>query len=225
METYQDEKSDEEPAPPDLITYLDVEPANCSDSDAALPAIEETKERGCAPGELVADSLYGSDGNVQKAAEEGVDLIAPTMGKPKSKETTLILDDFTVEEETGELTSCPGGEAPYEIRRGKDDGLKVYFDPAGCETCEHRDYCSVGLNDDHMLVYTPKQLRLAQRRVAEESDEFREKYRWRSGIEAVNAKLKRMLGLGRLRVRGLARVRFAVTLKVLGWNIIQAARA
>ena len=40
METYQDEKSDEEPAPPDLITYIDVEPANCSDSDAALPAIE-----------------------------------------------------------------------------------------------------------------------------------------------------------------------------------------
>ena len=225
METYQDEKSEEEPAPPDLITYLDVEPANCSDSDAALPAIEETKERGCAPGELVADSLYGSDDNVRKAAEEGVDLIAPTMGKPKSKKTTLILDDFTVEEETGEVTSCPGGEEPCEIRRGKDDGLKVYFDPAICEDCEHRDYCSVGLNDDHMLVYTPKQLRLAQRRVAEESDEFREKYRWRSGIEAVNAKLKRMLGLGRLRVRGLVRVRFAVTLKVLGWNIIQAARA
>jgi len=36
---------------------------------------------------------------------------------------------------------------------------------------------------------------------------------------------KRMLGLGRLRVRGLGRVRLAVTLKVLGWNIFQAARA
>ena len=59
----------------------------------------------------------------------------------------------------------------------------------------------------------------------EESEEFREKYRWRSGIEAVNAKLKRKLGMGRLRVRGLGKVRLAVTLKVLGWNIFQAARA
>jgi hypothetical protein len=225
METCQDENSDDEPAAPNLITYVDVEPANCSDSDAALPAIEETKERGYAPEELLADSLYGSDENVQKAAGEGVGLIAPTMGKPKTKKDRLILDDFTVDEETGEVTSCPAGEAPCEIQRGKDDELKIYFDPEVCANCEHHDYCSVGMNADCKLEYTPKQLRLAQRRVAEESDEFRERYRLRSGIEAVNAKLKRKLGLGRLRVRGLARVRFAVTLKVLGWNIIQAARA
>ena len=61
--------------------------------------------------------------------------------------------------------------------------------------------------------------------MAEESDGFREKYRWRSGIEAVNAKLKRMMGMGRLQVRGLGQVRFAVMLKVLGWNILQVAQA
>lgn len=235
IETCQDEEPQdkkgaeevgkEKNSPPNIITYVNVEPANCSDSDAPPSAIKEMKERGCAPEELLADSLYGSDDNVQKAAEEGVDLIAPTMGKPKSKESMLILDDFWVDEESGEVTSCPAGESPCEIRRVKDDRLKIYFDPATCEECEHRDYCSVGLNDAHKIEYTPKQLRLARRREAEESDEFREKYRWRSGIEAVNAKLKRMLGMGRLRVRGLGRVRLAVTLKVLGWNIFQAARA
>ena len=162
---------------------------------------------------------------MQRAADKGIELIAPTMGKPKSKESTLILDDFTVDEKTGEVSACPAGESPMEIRRGKEDGLKIYFDPATCETCDHRDYCSVGLNEEHKLEYTPKQWRLAQRRVAEESGEFREKYRWRSGIEALNAKLKRKMGIGRLRVRGLGRVRLAVTLKALGWNIFQAARA
>lgn len=220
-----DEGGEEKKSPPNIITYVNVEPANCSDSDAPPSAIKEMKDRGCAPEELLADSLYGSDDNVQKAAEEGVDLIAPTMGKPKSKESMLVLDDFWVDEESGEVTTCPAGESPCEIRRVKDDRLKIYFDPAACEECEHRDYCSVGLNDAHKIEYTPKQLRLARRREAEESDEFREKYRWRSGIEAVNAKLKRMLGMGRLRVRGLGRVRLAVTLKVLGWNIFQAARA
>ena len=46
-----------------------------------------------------------------------------------------------------------------------------------------------------------------------------------AGIEAVNVKLKRMMGLGRLRVRGLGQVRFAIMLNVLGWNILQAAQA
>ena len=137
----------------------------------------------------------------------------------------IVLDDFTMDEKTGEVTACPAGEVPYEIQKGKDDGLQLYFDPKTCDACDHLDYCSVGKNKDRKLEYTPKQLRLAKRRVAEESDEFREKYRWRSGIEAVNAKLKRMMGMGRLRVRGLGKVRLAVTLKVLGWNIFQAARA
>ena len=129
-------------------------------------------------------------------------MIAPTLGKPKSKEKMLILDDFTGEESTGEVTACPAGEAPQAIQVGKDGELTVAFDPAVCADCDHRDYCSVGLDSECKLSYTPKQFRLAQRRVAEESETFRQKYRWRSGIEAVNAKLKRMLGLGRLRVWG-----------------------
>jgi len=225
METYGEKKDGEKSAPPNLITYIHVEPANVSDGETPPHAIEETKKRGCAPEELLADSLYGSDDNVQKAAEEGVELIAPTMGKPKSKETQLVLDDFTVEEKTGVVAACPAGEAPCEVRKGKEDKWIIYFEAKNCQECEHRDYCCVGLNDDHKLEYTPKQWRLAQRRVAEESEEFREKYRWRSGIEAVNAKLKRKMGLGRLRVRGRARVRLAATLKCLGWNIFQAARA
>jgi hypothetical protein len=224
LETYQ-EREESNPCQPNLITYAHVEEAHCSDSEAILPAIIETQERGCAPEELLADTAYGSDENVQKAAEEGVEVTAPTQGKPKSKEERLILDDFTVEEETGEITSCPAGEAPCEIRRGKDEGLKIYFDPTICEECDHRDYCTVGLNDDCKIEYTPKKLRLSKRRAAEESEEFREKYRWRSGIEALNAKLKRMMGMGRLRVRRLGRVRHAVLLKILGWNILQAARA
>ena len=56
---------------------------------------------------------------LQQAAEEGVELIAPTMGKPKSKEERLILDDFTVEEETGEVTLCPGEKPPAKSEEGK----------------------------------------------------------------------------------------------------------
>ena len=221
--TAADGPEDETPQP-DLITYVKVEPAHQSDTQAPLPAIRATKERGCAPQELLADSAYGSDDNVQKAKQEGTEIIAPTMGTPKEKEK-LGLEDFWVDEETGEVTACPVGEPPSEIRTGKDGSLKIYFDATVCGQCDHQDYCGVGQHPETKMEYTPKQFRLAQRRAAEESDVFREKYRFRSGIEATMSKLKRVMKIGRLRVRGLAKVRYTVTLKVLGWNILQAARA
>ena len=54
---------------------------------------------------------------------------------------------------------------------------------------------------------------------------FRERYRKRSGIEATNSILKRVTGLGRLRVRGSPGVFHSILLKVAGWNLLQAARA
>lgn len=223
-ETYQEwDKPD--PCLPNFITHANVETAACSDSEAVLPAIKELKERGCAPEELVADTAYGSDDNVQDAAEESVELIAPTKGEPKRKDSMLVLDDFEVEEETGEVTQCPANESPVQIVPGKDGQLKVNFDPEQCAACEYQDYCCVGMDKNHKIEYTQKNLRLAKRRKAEESEEFREKYRWRSGIEAANAQLKRVCKIGRLRVRGFGRVRFAVMVKLLSWNIRQATRA
>ena len=230
METFQEEDagSGEEAgkkAIPNLVTYVDVEPANCSDSDAPARAIAETKERGCCPKELLADTAYGSDENVQKAKEEDVELIAPTMGKPKSKEEKLILDDCNFNGETGEMESCYMNKPPLQMRQTESGKWIVTFADEICQQCEAKEYCSIGQAKDHTLEYTAKQRRLAERRVQEESEEFREKYRYRSGIEGLNEKLKRKLKLGRLRVRGLARVRFAVILKVLSWNILQAAKA
>src|SRR5208282_6881465 len=67
METYSLDKSQ-----PNLITHINVEAANESDANALLPAIENAGTRELAPTELLADTLYGSDDNVEKAKELGV---------------------------------------------------------------------------------------------------------------------------------------------------------
>ena len=73
------------------------------------------------------------------------------------------------------------------------------------------------------LRVNEKDLRLAQRRAAERTEAFRQEYRIRGGIEATNAMLKRVTGLGRLRVRGKPAVFMSTLLKVAGWNILRAA--
>lgn len=67
--------------------------------------------------------------------------------------------------------------------------------------------------------------RNAQRREREQSEEWRAKYRVRVGIESLNRGLDRRTGIKQLRVRGKRAVSHSVHGKVIGWNILQSARA
>jgi len=103
METYSEDKSQ-----PDLITHINVEAANESDANALLPAIEDAAKRDLAPTELLADTLYGSDDNVEKAKELGTTVVAPVMG---AKESTTALADFTFSD-TDQITAFPNSRLP-----------------------------------------------------------------------------------------------------------------
>jgi hypothetical protein len=59
----------------------------------------------------------------------------------------------------------------------------------------------------------------------EASSGFKKKYAIRAGIESTNAELKQAHGLGKLRVRGGARVKLSVYFKALACNVKRALRA
>jgi hypothetical protein len=52
--------------------------------------------------------------------------------------------------------------------------------------------------------------------------EFRDRYRWRAGVEGAMSQYDRLTGVKRLRVRGLKAVRFCATLKAVGVNLFRA---
>lgn len=52
---------------------------------------------------------------------------------------------------------------------------------------------------------------------------FKDRYRWRAGVEATMSEYDRRTGVKHLRVRGIKAVRFCATLKALGVNILRAA--
>jgi len=68
-----------------LITSAIPERAHEQDGDAINPIIENLEEKGLLPDELIADTHYGSDDNVQHCATKKVDLISPVSG-PSPKE-------------------------------------------------------------------------------------------------------------------------------------------
>jgi len=62
---------------------VELQPACESDAHALIPALESTVERGLVPAQVLADSLYGSDENSEKAKEMGVEVVSPSMGAQK----------------------------------------------------------------------------------------------------------------------------------------------
>ena len=220
METYcTDEHTKAETL--NLITHVQVEPAHESDAHALMPALKSTQKRGLGPKEALADSLYGSDKNCQNAEQLGVEIIAPTMGKPRQEEETLSLSDFVVSA-TGDIVTCPQGYAPVSTKTKKTRHTAA-FDSQHCRQCPHQSTCPVKAGKKHVyLRYTDKELRLATRRAYEHTEEFQDRYRWRAGVEGTMSEYDRRTGVKHLRVRGFQAVRFCATLKAIGINIFRA---
>ena len=202
-----------------LITHVHVEPAHESDANALLPAVASVKERDLAPKEILADSLYGSDDNCQNAKQAGVEIVSPTMGE--KEETILCLSEFKISS-SGKIFACPQGLAPETVKRKKTRHTAA-FDSLHCSGCPDQAHCPVKKGKKHYyLRYTEKEMRIAKRRAYEQTDEFKDRYRWRSGVEATMSEYDRRTGVKQLRVRGFDSVRFCATLKAAGINILRA---
>ena len=204
-----------------LITHVAVEPAHTSDANALIPATEDANERGLGPAEVLADSLYGSEKNVAAAAARGTEVIAPVPGGEK-KSKSSYLSEFTLTEEGG-IERCPMGHAPIEDA-ARGNHRDVVFSVEHCFECPRRKECPVkSVRKGYGFSYDKKQVKMARRRAREKTEPFRNRYRFRAGIEATFSALDRRTGVKHLRVRGMPAVRFAVVLKVLGLNLLRAA--
>lgn len=210
-----------------LITLAMPQTAVAADANALAAVMEELKERSLMPKTVPADTSYGSDENVQWCAEQGVELVSPSPGATRDGTDSKAnrLADFEVDAQTGQVTACPAGHAPLHSAHDSEKG-KTHVAMAGalCEACALLASCPVQPHRGRYVVhFTDKRRRLAERRVAEQTPQFKDVYRLRSGIESANSALKRRHGLKRLRVRGRGAVFHAIAMRCAGRNILRAA--
>jgi len=203
-----------------LITHVHLEPANCSDNDAVVPALEATKEKGLLPEKLLADTAYGGDDNVTAAHQMGVELIAPVPGG----NTASKLGDFHFHENKF-IDTCPKGEHPRLTKKNKNS-FSCGFDKSICEQCSSFKDCPAKRGKKFYYIrYKDKDLRLINRKNREQTYEFIDAYRWRAGVEATMSQFDRRTGAKHLRVRGFKAVRFSIILKAAGINLLRAVAA
>ena len=222
-ETYSTETEGDGKRPLSLITYAEAEPAHKSDAKALKPMLDRVEEQGLKPKRLLADSIYGSDDNCDYANKKNTELVAPTMGTLRHHKKIGL--DMFVFAANGDVILCPAGHAPCRIHKNNRKGrISVCFPQDICRNCDKNKDCPTRpAKKGRYLRYCHKDIRLLRRRAYEQTAEFYEKYRYRSGIEATNSELARRTGIKRLRIRGIIKVGYCVKLKASGLNILRAA--
>jgi hypothetical protein len=210
-----------------LITAVEVEPAHADDQDALVGMLDQLERHDRLPQTCYADTKYGRDANVTAAEAKGVDLQSPVGGTAPQNPQDLTVDDFVIDESTELVERCPAGHEPCSSIHDPATGNTVTVMAASvCAGCAFRSQCPVSQRRrDYVLRHTALQRRSAARRAEQATEAFRDGYRIRAGGESLNSGLKRKTGMGRLRTRGLVRMRMGVLLRCAGWNVLQAVRA
>ena len=225
----------------EIITDYEVHGAARSDIGKALSAIERLDASGCKPETLFADGGYPSVPSALKVTEQNIEFITP-VNRTRLSDDVVGRDLFAFDPE-GFVTACPMGRSPIDHRilsANNRTGRSLHAIFAGnlCRSCTMLDRCPVRAPShrtqgclprdtlgDFRLEITPE-LRLRDEMYAlQQTTEWKDRYRIRSGIEATNSELKRAHGIGRLKVRRLPRVCLAVALKITACNIKRWARA
>jgi len=208
---------------PELLTHVADTPSCQSYEAATVPTVEALAQRELQPQELITDTNYASAANVIACAQRGTEVVAPVRGPaaetPKANEKTLA--DFTVDNQAAQPVRGPAGHAPESRQQQENGNIEATFSRLHCAACPFRRNCPAKRNPNgtRTLKTTTTEYVLAKRRRYEQTAEFRQRYAERAGIEATNSELKRVHGLGRLRVRGGTRVRLAVYFKALACNV------
>jgi hypothetical protein len=166
----------------------------------------------------------------------------PPVNRSRLPDDAVGRDRFQFDSE-GLVTQCPTGHKPVDHRvlSGNNStrrSLHAIFDGDLCRACTMLDRCPVRAPNhrnrgcqardtvgDFRLEITCE-LRLRDHMyVLQQTTEWKDRYTIRAGIEATNSELKRAHGIGRLRVRRIAKVCFAVACKLMACNIKRWAKA
>ena len=212
-------------ATPDLITHVEVHKMTVHDGHRLADALDDLSERALTPAVMLGDSHYGSSDNMALTREQNINLVAPARPPKGAVSGRLTLEDFTLNEE-GLVLRCPNNVEPVSASLAKAK-LQARFDLSICQKCPDILRCPVqaAKRDGQFsrFQYTPARAANQKRRLYEQSDAFRDIYRWRAGIEATMSRLKYQMNLAHLRIRGMPAMRYVVNLRALGLNIRRCA--
>jgi transposase len=201
-----------EPTAPHLLTQVHTTTAAVYEAQCTEPIHEALSEKDLAPREHFVDGAYISAALLATSRDEhGITLRGPTrpiQGWQAHTDGAYDLQQFTVDWEQRQAR-CPQGKVStvwreYSDREGKPYTL-VRFSLQDCRPCHARPLCS-RTTDTGRRLHLPSQEHFEALQAARAwyaSEEGRQRYQCRAGVEGTLSQGVRAFGLRRTRYRGL----------------------
>jgi transposase len=220
----------------DHAIIVDVEATRAvrqAETGAARTMIDRTMDRfGLYPAALAADTAYGSADMLGWLVEErGIEPHIPVFDKSGRRDGAFPATDF-VYDHRADAYACPGGKMlkPYwrDIARQRPefgpDGVKRYFArKQDCAACALKPRCTPNQPTRKLSRSRFEGARQMAREIAD-TDAYVASSHARKKVEMLFAHLKRILGLGRLRLRGPCGARDEFLLAATAQNLRKLAK-
>jgi hypothetical protein len=187
---------------------------------AAKTMIERTEERfGLKPERLVADTAYGSAANLNWLVnDKQIAPHIPVIDKSKREDGTFSREDFTFDK-ARDVYICPAGEALGTTGTVSADHAMRYIAPVPvCRACPLKPKCCPNMPARRIVRDVNEDARDVARALAK-TEAFEQSCRDRKRVEMLFAHLKRILRLGRLRLRGPRGAQDEFTLAAIAQNL------
>ncbi len=220
-----------DPDQPALLTHVATTPATQPDT-LTLPAIQAAlAAKDLLPSEHLVDMGYTTAaGLVTSQAQHQVDLVGPV--EPDSSWQAQHAPDyalarFGIDWEQHTVT-CPQGhpsahwwERPPVKGRARVD---IAFAAADCQACPTRAVCARGKGPRHLrLLSQAEHLALQAARRRQTTQDFKEQYAARAGVESTLSQAVRRCGYRATRYLGLAKTHLQHVLTAAAINLIRLA--
>src|SRR5215467_744313 len=193
---------------------------------AAKTMIERTADRfGLKPERLAPDSAYGSASSLNWIVEEqGIAPHIPVFDRSQRSDGTFSREDFRFDD-AANVYICPAGKVLTTTGALVKDGTTLIYrgSASDCSRCGHKDQCCP--NTPARKI--PRSIYERAREVARAltgTPAFEQSKRERKRIEMLFAHLKRILRLGRLRLRGPSGARDEFLLAATAQNLRKLAK-
>ena len=209
---------------------MDVEASRAirqAEVHASKTMIERTEERfDIKPEWLAADTAYGSGANLNWLVEDAkIAPHIPVIDKSKRDDGTFNREDFTFDKERN-VYICPAGKILTTTGRLVNDGettLLYFASVLDCRNCLLKARCCPKMPVRRIPRSIYEEARDVARALAK-TKAFAQSRRDRKRVEMLFAHLKRILRLGRLRLRGPRGAQFEFTLAAIAQNLRRLAK-
>ena len=207
---------------------VDVEASRAirqAEVDAAKTMIERTQERfGIMPERLAADTAYGSAATLNWIVhEKKIVPHIPVIDKSKREDGSLSREDFTFDKDRN-VYVCPQGKllhTPGRIHGGETVLYRARtYD---CGPCPLKPKCCLKAPERKVPRSIYEEARDVARALAK-TEVFEQSRHDRKRVEMLFAHLKRILKLGRLRLRGPRGAQDEFTLAAIAQNLRRLAK-